>query len=90
MLKTLKKIARRIINKPDKDYEVMPITGGNAFNWKHLEDQRLYTDNNYAIEFLEDNENFDRQIPCCRKKLFITVTGMEILDVNRRFQLNRF
>ncbi|MBB6271032.1 hypothetical protein HDF26_001459 [Pedobacter cryoconitis] len=70
MLKTLKKIARRLTNRPDKDYEVMPVTGETAFNWKHLGDQRLYTDNNYALQFLENNENPDSQIPVKEKIIY--------------------
>ncbi|WP_052496160.1 glycosyltransferase [Pedobacter lusitanus] len=58
MFKVIKKIVRGLSNKPAKDYEVMPVTGGNVFDWKHISDRRLYTDNNYALEVLEENINF--------------------------------
>lgn len=53
MFSTVARIVRKIKNKPEKDFEAMRFTGETAFNWKHLPDQRLYTDNDYAIDELE-------------------------------------
>lgn len=52
----LSDIFRKLIHKKNRidKIERMPTEGGTPFNWKHLPNERLYQDNEYAIKAIQE------------------------------------